>query len=52
MMGYFPKKKLTNMVEIKSKQVERVEKRPGDQIGPDEANKLRRNSKKTKWKEK
>lgn len=34
------------MVEVKSKQVEKVEKRPGDQIGPDEAKKLKRNSKK------
>jgi len=34
------------MVEVKSKQVEKVEKRPGDQIGPDESAKLKRNSKK------
>jgi len=36
------------MVEKKSKQIETIEKRPGDDIGPKEAEKLKRNSKKKK----
>jgi len=45
-VGYSPRKELTKMVEVKSKQRERIEKKQGDQIGPDESSKLKRNSKK------
>jgi len=34
------------MVEVKSPQIEKIEKRPDEQIGPEEANKLNNNGRK------
>ena len=36
------------MVEVKSPEIEKVEKRPDEDIGPEEAEKLKRNNKNEK----